>query len=152
VGFSMVLDIMVAGLLVVTISYAVMLNRRLRTLRQDKSELEKLAIKFADATVRAEESTSRLKKTAEELRNGIDKARSLRDDLKFLIDRGSSTCDRLEDSVRVARKEVPPGPREVPREVQREVQREQPRQAAIQEKDSKSDAERELINALRSAR
>ncbi|MCG8508813.1 MAG: DUF6468 domain-containing protein [Rhodospirillales bacterium] len=143
-GFSLVLDILVAGLLVVTISYAVMLNRRLRTMRQDKSELEKLAVKFADATVRAEESTSRLRKTAEELRNGIDKAKSLREDLTFLIDRGASTCDRLEESVRLARREAPPGPREVKPESKRPVE--------ILEEDPKSEAERELIKALRSAR
>lgn len=143
-GFSLVLDILVAGLLVVTISYAVMLNRRLRTMRQDKSELEKLAVKFADATVRAEESTSRLRKTAEELRNGIDKAKSLREDLTFLIDRGTSTCDRLEESVRLARREAPPGPREVKPEPKRPVE--------ILEEDPKSEAERELIKALRSAR
>lgn len=140
----LVLDIVVAGLLVVTISYAVNLHRRLQTMRQDKSELEKLAARFADATVRAEESTSRLRKTAEELRGGIDKAQGLRDDLAFLIDRGASTCDRLEDSVRVARKEVPPGPRE--------AKQEKTRQADVIEDDPKTEAERELIKALRSAR
>ena len=143
-GFSLVLDILVAGLLVITISYAVMLNRRLRVMRQDKTDLEKLAAKFADSTIRAEESITRLRNTADELKKRIDSAQNLRDDLAFLIDRGGSTADRLEENVRVARMKAPPGPRE-----------EKPEKGTknrSREEDVKTDAERELIKALQSAR
>ncbi len=143
-GFDLVLDILVAGLLVITISYAVMLNRRLRVMRQDKSDLEKLASKFADSTIRAEESITHLRKTANELKSRIDAAQHLRDDLAFLIDRGASTADRLEEDVRAARETSPPGPR-----------REKPAKKKAERppvEDTKSDAERELIRALQSAR
>jgi len=144
VGFSLVLDILVAGLLVITISYAVMLNRRLRVLRQDKTDLERLAAKFADSTIRAEDSISHLRKTADELKKRIDAAQSLRDDLAFLIDRGGSMADRLEEDVRAAREKAPPAPRqEKPARKKKELPREE---------DSKTDAERELIRALQSAR
>jgi hypothetical protein len=143
-GFALVLDILVAGLLVVTISYAVMLNRRLRVMRQDKTDLEKLAVRFADSTVRAEESISRLRHTADELKERIEKANTIRDDLAFLIDRGGSTADRLEADIRDARKQAPPGPRDTVKEkrASRPADKEQP----------KTDAERELIKALQSAR
>ncbi len=143
-GISLVLDILVAGLLVITISYAVMLNRRLRVMRQDKADLERLAAKFADSTMRAEESITHLRSTANELKKRIDSAQSLRDDLAFLIDRGTSTADRLEEDVRAAREKSPPRPRQ---EKPAKGKKERPRV-----EDSKSDAERELIRALQSAR
>lgn len=143
-GFSLVLEILVAGLLVVTISYTVMLNRRLRTMRQDKLALEKLAAKFVDSTVRAEESITRLKATADELKERIDRAQSLRDDLAFLTERGGSAADRLESLVREARKETPAESTRNPAKGAGRI--------AAPADDVKSDAERELIKALRAAR
>lgn len=146
-AFSMVLDILVAGLLVVTISYAVMLNRRLRNMRQDRTELEKLATKFADSTMRAEHSIRKLKMHADELGSRMEKAQGLRDDLTFLIERGTTTADRLEETVRMARKEAPAAqPPEPERPVKRKARPE------IVESEPKSDAERELFAALQSAR
>ena len=139
-GFSLVLDILVAGLLVVTISYAVVLNRRLRTMRQDKAELEKLAASFGAATTRAEDSIGRLKSTADDLRERIDKAQALRDDLAFLIDRGGSTADRLEEAVRAARDKAPVAPKVKAAE--------KIKPAAEPAVEAKSDAERELLKAL----
>ena len=143
-GFSLVLEILVAGLLVVTISYTVMLNRRLRTMQQDKQALERLAAKFVESTVRAEESITRLKNTADELKERIERAQSLRDDLAFLTERGGSAADRLETMVREARKGMPSEP---PHKSARASER--PSSPAD---DTKTDAERELIKALRSAR
>jgi len=144
VGFSLVLEILVAGLLVVTISYTVMLNRRLRTMRQDKLALEKLAAKFVDSTVRAEESITRLKATADELKERIERAQGLRDDLAFLTERGGSAADRLESLVREAREKTLA---DVTRNPAKGAGR-----IAVPADDVKSDAERELIKALRAAR
>jgi len=44
VPLSLMLDILIAVLLVVTIVYAIILNRRLGNLRRDREELEQLAI------------------------------------------------------------------------------------------------------------
>ncbi len=141
---SLVLDIVVATLLVVTIGYAVVLNRRLGILRRDKEELKKLVAGFGEATVRAEESIGKLKNTTDGLHDSIDKAQALRDDLVFLIDRGGSAADRLEEMIRSARDETGVAPR--------------PSAAASGAGDlekaaeSKSQAERELLKALQAAR
>lgn len=97
------LDIAFAVLLVITIGYAIQLNRKLGNLRQHKEDLEKLAMTFAQSTTRADESIQCLKKSTDDLQRGIDKAQGLRDDLTFLIDRGMATADRLEEGVRGAR-------------------------------------------------
>ena len=103
--YSLILDILVAVLLVVTIGYAMVLNKRLGHLRRDKGELENLVLSFTDATGRADNGIATLKSTADVLQDRIDKAGSLHDDLVFLIDRGSVTADRLEATVRAARDE-----------------------------------------------
>ncbi|MBL6959404.1 MAG: hypothetical protein ISR52_10515 [Rhodospirillales bacterium] len=105
--FSLILDILVAVLLIVTICYAMMLNRKLSGLRRDKSELEQLASTFAQSTVRAEESLNSLKNNTDGLQERIAKAQTLADDLMFLIDRGTSVADQLEDVVRSARPKKP---------------------------------------------
>ncbi|MCP5366033.1 MAG: hypothetical protein H6907_17910 [Hyphomicrobiales bacterium] len=125
------LDILIAVLLVVTIVYAIILNRRLGNLRRDRQELEQLAKTFADATTRADESIGRLRATAEELQQRIDAARSVGEDLAFMSDRGESLADRLEGAVRTNRGRAAP---------------------AGEVDDGKSDAERTLLQALQSAR
>lgn len=134
-ALSLTLDVILAVLLVVTISYAVVLNRKLGSLRRDKAKLESLAASFGQATLRAEESIGRLRNTAEALQEKIEKAQALRDDLAFLVDRGTSAADRLEGAIRASRAKAPPI-------------------AAVAGDDSiqpRSEAERELLRAIRSA-
>ncbi len=107
-SFPLALDILVAALLVITIVYAVILNRRLGAFRSHKSELEALAASFTEATRRADDSVGKLKVMAADLQTRLDKAQALHDDLVFLIDRGGSEADRLEETVRKARDENGP--------------------------------------------
>jgi hypothetical protein len=100
---SLIIDVLVAVLLVVTIGYAVMLNKRLGSLRRDKGELERLVAGFADTTARAETGISELRSMADILQERLKRAESLRDDLVFLMERGNATADRLEGVVRDAR-------------------------------------------------
>lgn len=148
-SFSIALDIIVAVLLAITIGYGVVLNRKLGNLRSFKTELKSLSSKFGDATARADESVGKLKKTANGLLDSIDKARSLRDDLVFLVDRGDSTADRLEEVVRAARKVSPAVPELMAEDSAQE-------NGGSEEEDggdlSGSDAERELFKALQSTR
>lgn len=148
-SFSIALDIIVAVLLAITIGYGVVLNRKLGNLRSFKTELKSLSSKFGDATARADESVGKLKKTANGLHDSIDKALSLRDDLVFLVDRGDSTADRLEDVVRAARKDSPAVPELM---VEDSVQE----NGGAEDEDGgtlpRSDAERELLKALQSTR
>lgn len=97
---SLMLDIIIAVLLVLTIAYAMRLNQRLSQLRSDKNELMKLAKTFADATVRAEDGIQKLKVSSDSLKSEVAKAEALKDDLAYLVDRGGRTADEMVDTVR----------------------------------------------------
>ena len=168
IPFSLILDIFVAVLLVVTISYAVTLNKRLGTLRRDREELQKLAKSFGEATVRSEASINELRSTTEVLQERIKRAEALREDLVFLMERGNGAADRLEALVRSARDDVVVSPQparpapeatdgarpaaDAPKTGAAET-RAAPRADRDQRPapDTPSDAERELLKALRSA-
>tara|TARA_Y100001960_G_C14728363_1_gene856116 strand:- start:1129 stop:1626 length:498 start_codon:yes stop_codon:yes gene_type:complete len=104
---SLVLDILLALLLAVTIGYAIILNKRLEALRSDKDELRRLAGDFAETTKSAEIGISELRSKSDILDGSIKRAESLRDDLVFLMERGNSTADRLENVLRDLREEKP---------------------------------------------
>lgn len=160
---SLLIDIVVALLLVVTIGYAVVLNKRLGNLRRDRGELEKLAINFHTSTERADESIARLSSSVEGLQDQIEKAESMRDDLIFLTERGSSAADRLEDVVRQSRGEAPLPAKTPTKSVSNPVETKSKmndpapttglKATASDRIDSEpvSEAEKELLKALRSA-
>ncbi|MEQ8227185.1 MAG: DUF6468 domain-containing protein [Rhodospirillales bacterium] len=104
-SFSLTLEIVLAFLLVVMIWYSVMLNRRLTRFRGNREQMEKLAATFNDATTRATDSIGDLRIASDALQDQLSKAESLRDDLVFLVDRGTIAADRLEENVRLARDE-----------------------------------------------
>ncbi len=101
--YSLILDFLVAILLVITIAFAFVLNKRLGKLRGDREAFEKLAETFNESTSRAEEGINTLHQTTNFLQERLDKAQSLRDDLTFLIERGDRTADKLEKIVRATR-------------------------------------------------
>ncbi|NQV99799.1 MAG: hypothetical protein HQ483_08885 [Rhodospirillales bacterium] len=160
---SLFIDIVVALLLAVTIGYAVVLNKRLGSLRRDRGELEKLAVNFHASTERADDSIARLKSSVAGLQEQIGKAESMRDDLIFLTERGGSAADRLEEMVRQSRGDAPIMARSPTR--QEPVMENTPAKGATNSKppglkatasdriDSEpvSEAEKELLKALRSA-
>lgn len=160
--FALVLDMLIAVLLIATIVYAFMLNRRLAELRKDQSELEALANQFNDATIRAEESIHKLTGSADEMKRDVQdtlkKAEALRDDLNFLIDRAGVSADKLEESVRNNRPEPPSYAGKkvkdtvAPPEPKPTKQESAPKQSLEEEFKPKSDAERELLKALESVR
>ena len=106
---GMVLDIVVILLLVPTIVYAIILNRRLTALRRSREELSKVVNSFNEATMRAEAGIPKLKKATTEanhtLKDRVEKAQTLRDDLAFMIERAEELAGRLEGAVRAARHE-----------------------------------------------
>jgi hypothetical protein len=166
-SFALIIDIVVAILLMVTIGYAIVLNKRLGNLRRDRGELEKLAINFHESTTRADESITRLTSSVGGLQDQIGKAESMRDDLIFLTERGSSTADRLEESVRFSRGDVPvdaPKPTKaslkldvgagLSERVGREINKPSGLKANETDRivsEGVSEAEKELLKALRSA-
>lgn len=98
--WTLALDVVLALLMSGTIGLAAVLNRRLSEMRQHRQQLEVLANTFRDATRRAEEGIGTLKISSERLQEQLAKAESLADDLRYLIERGDSTADRLEAGVR----------------------------------------------------
>lgn len=104
-----ILDIVVILLLIPTIVYAVILNRRLTALRKSRDELSKVVNSFNEATMRAEAGIPKLKKATTEanlsLKDRVEKAQTLRDDLAFMIERAEELAGRLESGVRAARSE-----------------------------------------------
>lgn len=98
--FNFIFDALIAVLLVATIAYAAVLNRKLGALRDAKSEMEALLASFSESTERAGSGVEMLKQEAgrsgEALHNKVATARGLVDDLGFLIERGTKLADRLD--------------------------------------------------------
>ena len=120
---GLILDIVVILLLVPTIVYAIILNRRLTALRRTREELSKVVNSFNEATMSAEAGIPKLKKATTEanltLKDRVEKAQTLRDDLAFMIERAEELAGRLEGAVRSARNEgvVTHGPSAAPANV-----------------------------------
>jgi len=168
--YSLIVDIFLAVLLLITIGYAVILNKRLGTLRRDKAQLEKLSVSFGASTVRAEESIEKLMATADILQDRMESAQGLRDDLAFLIDRGGQAADKLEDLVRESRNRVGVGSHSIQGAGQGPLTDPEPRKAdprplmadpidapgsdtvgpKIEGGELRSEAEQELLKAIRS--
>jgi hypothetical protein len=111
---SLLLEGLLAVLLVATIAYSVMLDRRLRTLRQSRDEMQALLASFTAATAHAQAGLIALRETGQtttrDLQGDIERAKALRDDLSFLVDRGNGLADRLEGGIGAARTAVKSAP------------------------------------------
>jgi Domain of unknown function (DUF6468) len=146
-------DAIVAVLLVATISYAAVLNRRLAVLRGDRARFEELIQGLTAAAQRAEAGIAGLKAVAEDsgrrLEKKLEEAHSLRDDLSYMLERGGGVADRLEGKIRARREETKPEPQ--PRK--RDGKLDPSQRAAAPDETSAaaaatSRAERELLRAL----
>ena len=151
--YRIVLDVIVAGLLAATIAYAVVLNRRIGQLRSNRDDLAKLISTFNESTQRAETGLQKLRRAAEEvggsLQERAEKAQSLRDDLAFMTERADAMANRLENAVRSTKSENRSAqPRPVP------TKNRKANVAASDgiDDDDRSEAERELLRALKSVR
>jgi len=114
--WALLADAIIAALLVATIAYAAILERKLSALRAAKQEMAELIGRFTEATTRAESGLAGIRQTAEEtgreLQRILDKGNSLADDLVFLVERGDAVAGRLEHGTAKgrggARAEPPP--------------------------------------------
>ena len=138
-------------LLCAAVPFAWRLEKQLGALRRDRPALEAGAADFGEATRQAEATLARLRATAESAGRGVAEkvaaAEPLREDLKFLIERAESLADRLEGLVRAARPlaAAEPPPRAL-------AQAAAPVPVAAAPEPPRSQAERELLRALRLAR
>ena len=96
---ALALDGLITFLLAMTIGYCIVLNRRLADLRAGQVEFVALIERFDAAAERAEAGLARLRAAGDDSGPAADEhieaARALRDDLGFLIERGSRLADRL---------------------------------------------------------
>ncbi len=104
---NLLVNILMAGLLAVTISYCWMLNKRIKILQNSKSELAQLLKHFDESTQRASDSIVALqtasKKIGESIQMRVDKANYLLDDLAFMIEKGSKLANQIEASAAISR-------------------------------------------------
>jgi hypothetical protein len=107
-------DLVVAVLLVITIAFAAILNRRLAVLRSDKAQLQALIQSLSTASHGAESAVAALKSTNDEagrqLETRLGRAQGLCDDLAYMIERGNTLADRLEGAIRARRDAPVPAP------------------------------------------
>ncbi len=179
--WALILDGLLAVLLLLMIAYAFVLNRRLATLRTDREDLEAFIARFNDATNKANGSLQGLRSAAEAnaalIKDAADKAQALRDELAFLVERADGSAERLAKASarpdaggaseakgrnsdgaspttvagsarggaarRPADRRAPSRGAEVPSAAQ---------EPSGQDHEAASEAERELLNALRRAR
>jgi vacuolar-type H+-ATPase subunit H len=113
---SLLVDLSVAGLLLAVIIYCKKLSRSIATLQNSRGEMAKLFAQFDTSIEAAQASVRELReatqKSEEILREKLDTANSLADDLAFMIERGNKTADQIENSLKGGRnalhKDAPP--------------------------------------------
>jgi Domain of unknown function (DUF6468) len=105
-------DAIVALLLIATIGYSIVLNRRLTAVRSDREKFEVLVRNLNAASQRAEGAVTNLRVTADDLSRRLEKkveeARALADDLTYMIERGDSIADKLANQIRAGRDALKP--------------------------------------------
>lgn len=110
--WQLILDLVVAGLLVATIVYAVRLNRRLAALREDRAQLQDMIKGLQKATGQAEEAVGGLRLSAADagktLHDAVERAQGLKADLIFITEKANVAADRLEAALRAQRDAAPP--------------------------------------------
>jgi len=160
------LDITLVLLLTLTLFHALRLERALGVLQRDRAALEELIGRFNTSTREAEQGVEQLRMAAEgagrQIARQVETATGLKDDLVFLIDRGERVAERLDGMVRAARPFVPGAgrPDSMPRIAARRdpspdesppAERPSPPPDSLAPR-ARSQAERDLLNALRAVR
>jgi hypothetical protein len=104
---ALIVQLLVAGLLVATIVYAFILNRKLTSLRGDQSQFEQLIVQFTSALGLADNGVQNLRNAALEaggsLQKFIDRAQILRDELAYMLESGDTLAGNLADRIQVTR-------------------------------------------------
>lgn len=141
-NLELIINLIIIALLIPTIIYAYNLNKSLNILRQNQKSLAQLVSALNDATFKAENSIPKLKSATEHSSEGlkevVDSAKELKNDLLFINERADSLADRLENVISTSRSIKPPATSETA-------------SASIAvSTDDRAVAEMELLKALRS--
>lgn len=126
-------DAVVALLLIATIGYSILLNRRLGMVRNDREKFEVLVRNLSAASQRAEAAVTNLRVTADDLSRRLDKkveeAKALSDDLTYMIERGGAIADKLANQIRAGRDALKPDFQPEPKPAPKLAPKPQPRAA-----------------------
>lgn len=105
--FELLINVALATLLLVTITYCYVLNKRIRVLQDGRGELARLLKHFDESTMRASDSIAVLqsttKKTTEIIQAKLTNANRMIDDLEYVIDRAEKVADQLEAGINIGR-------------------------------------------------
>ncbi len=141
-GWQLLLELALIGLLAATLFHALRLERALGVLKQDRAALDELVAGFNASFRQAEIGIDQLRSAADgagrQVARQIEAGRAVQGDLAFLVERGERVADRLEQLVRTARPRLQEPSREP--------------EPAVGEPRLRSQAERDLLKALRLAR
>lgn len=150
-NFELIINLLVIILLIPTLIYAYRLNKNLSILRQNQSSLAKLVQSLNEATIKAENSIPKLKtatqSTSGELKEVVDSAKTLKDDLMFINERADNLADRLENVIHNSRS-LPENQTAAPDKENKKAKKSDSSPLDISV--SRSEAELELLKALRS--
>lgn len=104
---NLLVNVVIVVLLVVTIGYCWILNRRIRVLQDSKGELAALLKHFDESTQRASESIVALqtasKKIGETIQKRAEKANFLLDDLSYMIEKAEYVTKQVEAGMAISR-------------------------------------------------
>lgn len=139
-NIEFIINIIIIVLLIPTIIYAYRLNGNLKALRQNQKSLAQLVNALNEATFKAENSIPKLKSVTEHSSEGlkevVDSAKELKDDLLFINERADNLADRLENVISSSRS------------IKSEELKQH--QEPLDTEATRSEAELELLKALRS--
>ena len=113
INVSLIVEIVLAALLAATLFYCVLLERRLRNLRNDQAELSKTIGALNSGIARAQGSLASLRTAAADAGDSLDRkigaARGLADELLLLASSGERIATRIETAREsIARAPAPP--------------------------------------------
>ncbi len=143
------LDLLLIILLVTTIGYCVVLNRRLTRLRDGQSEFKALVDTLTAATDKAQRSLTELRELTEvgsaELSKNIAAGREVADELSMITETGNALAGRLEARLTGGQ----PAPSSEPKKAGGPAAEKRTKDKAPE---AKSETEKELLSMLRNVR
>jgi len=142
---NLLLDLALMGLLVATVVYCFVLNRRLKVLRDARGDMAGMIREFHQATEAARAGVGELKTASDaiggELQEHLQSGRTMLDELEVVLASAERVAGRIEKGVENTRAGDPTGGKPELRPLK-----------GGRGDDGRTDAERELLQALREVR
>ncbi|MEH6547862.1 MAG: DUF6468 domain-containing protein [Sneathiella sp.] len=108
ISLEFLLDVFLVGLLMATIGYCAVLNRRLSTMRDAQDDLRQLSIEFDKTIVKSKLGVEELKtvaqKASKEFQAEIIQAKELIEELQLINASSTRIADRLQQNVEIVAK------------------------------------------------